>query len=71
MDNSELYEKICSDRFKKLEEGQGDIKKEIMIIREKIFNGLEHHASLNTKLILVILSGVIISIVVPLVRSFF
>ena len=58
-------------RLEKLEQGQEDIKREIGAIREKIFNGLEHHASLNTKLILVTLSGVIISIVVPLVRSFF
>lgn len=34
------YEKICKDRFGKLEEGQEAIKKDVQVVREKIFNGL-------------------------------
>ena len=67
----ELYEKVCKERFEKLEIGQKDIKKDVGAIREKIFNGLETHVKLNTKLIFLILTGVVLSIIVPIVRSLF
>ncbi len=48
-----------------------EIRKDIQVLREKIFNGLIARTELNTKLILLILTGVILSIIVPIVRSFF
>jgi len=67
----ELYEQVCKERFEKLEKGQDDIKKDVGAIREKIFNGMSNRIEANTKLILLILTGVVLSIIVPIIRSLF
>ena len=66
----ELYKDVCDKRFTKLEDKQNDIHKDVQEIKEKIFNGYEHRMGLLTKLILLILSGVVASIAIPLIRSF-
>ena len=39
MDDQHTYERICKDRFERLESVQGDIAKDTAAIREKVFNG--------------------------------
>lgn len=34
------YERICKDRFTRLEEGQEAIKGDVQAVRERVFNGL-------------------------------
>ena len=78
MTNDENYEKICQERFNKLEHGQSVIYEHITAIREKIYDGfdskidaMKFRIEWNSKLIYLILGGVILSIVVPIIKSIF
>jgi hypothetical protein len=37
---SDNYEKICKDRFTKLEQNQDRIETDVKAVRERVFNGL-------------------------------
>ena len=62
---------MAKSNYEIIKEEMAEIRKEIQVLREKIFNGLIARTELNTRLILLILTGVILSIIVPIVRSFF
>ena len=62
---------MAKTNYEIIKDEVGEIRKDIQILREKIFNGLIARTELNTRLILLILMGVILSIIVPIMRSFF
>jgi len=62
---------MAKSNYEIIKDEMAEIRKEIQVLREKIFNGLIARTELNTRLILLILTGVILSIIVPIVRSFF
>lgn len=62
---------MAKTNYEIIKDEMGEIRKDIQVLREKIFNGLIARTELNTRLILLILTGVILSIIVPIARSFF
>ena len=73
--NQEEIKKNVAD-IKELKRNQEEIKKHqeeikchVADIREKIFNGMEGRIFLNTKLIILILAGVIFSIATPIILN--
>ena len=69
MDMPEWYKEVCGPKFKDIKDGQDEIQKSIAEIRERIFNGMGERIKLNTKLIILILAGVIFSIAAPIVLN--
>ena len=62
---------MAKTNYELIKDEMSEIRKDVQELREKVFNGLLDRTKLNTRLILMILMGVILSIIVPIVRSFF
>jgi len=62
---------MAKSNYKIIKDEIVEIRKDIQVLREKIFNGLIARTELNTRLILLILTGVILSIGIPIARSLF
>ena len=62
VDEYEVYNKVCKDRFDKMERKQDKLEDLMQEVREKVFNGLGARMELNTKLIILMLTVLVLGI---------